>query len=101
LLRGIEQIDGLRVTQRPDLSIFEVGSDELDMSAVGEALVDAGWYPDRQPGGLHFMLSPFHAKVAPDLLLALESAVATVRAGRTSDGAPATYGSVGPSGAEQ
>src|SRR4051812_26024905 len=100
LLRGIEGIDGLRVAQRPDLSIFEVGSDELDMSAVGEALVDAGWYPDRQPGGLHFMLSPFHAKVAPDLLVALEAAVESVRKGRTSDGAEATYGSAGPSGAQ-
>ncbi|HET6907857.1 MAG TPA: aspartate aminotransferase family protein [Mycobacteriales bacterium] len=97
LLRGIEQIDGLRVTHRPDLSIFEVGSDELDIAAVGDALVAAGWYPDRQPGGLHFMLSPFHAKVVPDLLAALAVAVATVRDGRTSDGAAATYGSTGPS----
>ena len=100
LLRGIEQIDGLRVTHRPDLSIFEVGSDELDMSAVGDALAEAGWYPDRQPGGLHFMLSPFHAKVAPDLLAALAAAVDVVRDGRTSDGAAATYGSAGPSGAQ-
>ncbi len=100
LLRGIEQIDGIRVTAQPDLSIFEVGSDELDISAVGDALVEAGWYPDRQPGGLHFMLSPFHAKVAPDFLTALAAAVAAVRGGRTSDGATATYGSTGPSGAQ-
>jgi glutamate/tyrosine decarboxylase-like PLP-dependent enzyme len=100
LLRGIDQIDGLRVTQRPDLSIFEVGSDELDISAVGDALADAGWYPDRQPGGLHFMLSPFHAKVAPDLLAALASAVAAVRDGRTSAGAVTTYGSAGPAEAQ-
>jgi len=96
LLRGIEGIDGLRVAQQPDLSIFEVGSDDLDVSAVGDALVEAGWYPDRQPGGLHFMLSPFHAKVAPDLLAALAAAVAAVRAGRASEGAAATYGSTGP-----
>jgi len=100
LLRGIEQIDGLRVTQAPDLSIFEVGSDELDISAVGDALADAGWYPDRQPGGLHFMLSPFHANVAPDLLAALAAAVAAVRDGRTSDDATATYGSAGPTGTQ-
>ncbi|HWB65744.1 MAG TPA: aminotransferase class V-fold PLP-dependent enzyme [Mycobacteriales bacterium] len=100
LLRGIEQIDGLHVTQQPDLSIFEVGSDELDISAVADALIEAGWYPDRQPGGLHFMLSPFHAKVVPDLLAALAAAVAAVRGGRTSDGAAATYGSAGPSKAQ-
>jgi hypothetical protein len=44
------------------------------------------------------MLSPFHAKVAPDLLTALAAAVAAVRDGRTSDGVAATYGSTGPSG---
>jgi glutamate/tyrosine decarboxylase-like PLP-dependent enzyme len=96
LLKGIEGIDGLRVSQQPDLSIFQVGSDELDISAVGDALIEAGWYPDRQPGGLHFMLSPFHAKVAPDLLAALAQAVADVRGGRASEGAAATYGSAGP-----
>jgi glutamate/tyrosine decarboxylase-like PLP-dependent enzyme len=96
LLKGIEGIDGLRVSQQPDLSIFQVGSDELDISAVGDALIEAGWYPDRQPGGLHFMLSPFHAKVAPDLLAALARAVADVRGGRASEGAAATYGSAGP-----
>ena len=100
LVRGIEQIDGLRITQQPDLSVFEVGSDDLDMSAVGDVLAAAGWYPDRQPGGLHFMLSPFHANVAPDLLVALAEAVAAVRAGRTSEGAAATYGSAGPSGGQ-
>src|SRR4051812_2651066 len=100
LLRGIEQIDGLRVTHSPDLSFFEVGSDELDIAAVGDALIEAGWYPDRQPGGLHFMLSPFHAKVAPDLLAALAAAVSVVREGRTSDGVTPTYGSAGPSGAQ-
>jgi glutamate/tyrosine decarboxylase-like PLP-dependent enzyme len=100
LLRGIEQIDGLRVSQRPDLSIFVVGSEDVDMAAVGDALIDAGWYPDRQPGGLHFMLSPFHANVAPDLLAALATAVAAVRDGRTSDGAAPTYGSAGPSAAQ-
>jgi glutamate/tyrosine decarboxylase-like PLP-dependent enzyme len=100
LVRGIEQIDGLRVTHKPDLSIFEVGSDELDMSAVGDALIEAGWYPDRQPGGLHFMLSPFHATVASDLLVALERAVAEVRSGRAGSGADATYGSAGPSGGQ-
>ena len=65
-----------------------------------EALVEAGWYPDRQPGGLHFMLSPFHAKVADDLLAGLAAAVAVVREGRTSDRAAATYGSAGPSGTQ-
>jgi sphinganine-1-phosphate aldolase len=92
LLQGISQIDGLRVTVPPELSVFEIGSDTLDVDAVADALADAGWYPDRQPGGLHLMLSPYHARVVDDLLTALADAVAQVRAGRTSDAGPATYG---------
>ena len=46
------------------------------------------------------MLSPFHAKVAPDLLAALAAAVTAVRDGRASDGTAATYGSTGPSEAQ-
>ena len=46
------------------------------------------------------MLSPFHAKVVPDLLAALAAAVAAVQDGRTGDDAIATYGSAGPSGAQ-
>lgn len=92
LLAGIAGIDGLRVTVEPELSIFQVGSDTLDMDAVGDALYELGWYPDRQPGGLHFMLSPYHAKVIDELLAALADAAAQARAGRQSTAGPATYG---------
>jgi sphinganine-1-phosphate aldolase len=92
LLQGISQIEGLRVTVPPDLSVFEVGSDELDMDAVADALAESGWYPDRQPGGLHLMLSPYHARITDDLLAALADAVAQVRAGRATTAGPATYG---------
>ena len=96
LLAGIAEIDGLRVTVPPDLSVFEVGSDTLDVAALADALGDLGWYPDRQAGGLHFMLSPYHARVIPDLLTALAQAVDEVRQGRTSDSGAATYGATLP-----
>ncbi|MCU1592711.1 MAG: Pyridoxal-dependent decarboxylase [Frankiales bacterium] len=92
LLQGISAIEGLRVTVDPDLSVFEVGSDDVDMDAVADALQEKGWYPDRQPGGLHLMLSPYHARITDELLAVLTEAVAQVRGGRTSDARPATYG---------
>ena len=92
LLAGIESIPGLRVSVPPDLSVFEVGSDELDIAAVGDALAERGFHPDRQDGGLHFMLSPYHARVVDELVVALAESVTEVRAGRTSEGGTATYG---------
>jgi glutamate/tyrosine decarboxylase-like PLP-dependent enzyme len=96
LVDGIEAIDGLRLTVPPDLSVFEVGSDELDINAVGDALEERGFHPDRQDGGLHLMLSPYHARVADELLVALAESVADTRAGRTSTPSTPTYGAGGP-----
>jgi glutamate/tyrosine decarboxylase-like PLP-dependent enzyme len=98
LLAGIERIPGLRVTVPPDLSVFEVGSDELDLDAVAEALGERGFHPDRQDGGLHFMLSPYHARVVDELLGALAAAVDEAPAGRGSTPSPPTYGAGGPEG---
>jgi glutamate/tyrosine decarboxylase-like PLP-dependent enzyme len=96
LLDAVARIDGLEVTVPPDLSVFQVSSDELDLDAVAAALADRGWHPDRQPGGLHWMLSPHHAAVVEDLVRALEESVAEVRAGRTGDGAVPRYGAALP-----
>jgi glutamate/tyrosine decarboxylase-like PLP-dependent enzyme len=96
LVAGIEAIPGLRLTAAPDLSVFEVGSDELDMDAVAEALAERGFLPDRQDGGLHFMISPYHARVVDELLAALAAAAGEARAGRGSTPTTPTYGSGGP-----
>lgn len=91
LQRGIDEIDGIQITAAPDLSVFEVSSDQFDMAAVGDALDELGWYPDRQPNGLHFMISPIHAAVAQTLLADLQRAVQQVRTGRESAGRQASY----------
>ena len=93
---GIEALPGLEVTVPPDLAVLEVSSSEVDLEAVADVLAERGWYPDRQPGGLHVMLSPYHANVVDDLLAVLAEAVAEVRAGRTSAGVQATYGATLP-----
>jgi glutamate/tyrosine decarboxylase-like PLP-dependent enzyme len=86
---GIAAIDGLRISHEPDLSLFEIGTDTLDIGAVGDVMDDRGWNLDRQQGGLHLMLSPYHAKIADQFLADLADAAATTEASR---GKAASYG---------
>ena len=92
LLAGLDGLADLRPTVPPDLSVMKICSDEVDLTAVADALEERGWYLDRQPGGLHLMLSPFHATVVGDLLGALRDSVAEVTSGRTSEPSVPRYG---------
>ncbi|MEO6317820.1 MAG: aminotransferase class V-fold PLP-dependent enzyme [Acidimicrobiales bacterium] len=73
---GIEAIDGLRITGAPVMGVMEIASDVHDMSAIGDVMDDRGWHLDRQQGGLHLMLSPYHATVATAFVADLGAAVA-------------------------
>jgi glutamate/tyrosine decarboxylase-like PLP-dependent enzyme len=88
---GIEAIPGLRITGDPVMSVFEMASDEHDLGAVCDVLDDRGWHLDRQQGGLHLMLSPYHARVADEFLADLRDAVAQHGASR---GVEARYGGI-------
>jgi glutamate/tyrosine decarboxylase-like PLP-dependent enzyme len=90
--RGIEAIDGLRITGEPVMGVMEIASDVHDLSAVGDGMDDRGWHLDRQQGGLHLMLSPYHVGVADDFLRDLAAAVADHGPSR---GVEARYGGVG------
>ena len=97
LLAGLAGIADLRPTVPPDLSVLEVCSDEVDLHAVADVMHERGWELDRQPGGVHLMLSPYHARVVDDLLGALSEAVREVQGGgRAGSGATATYGTAAP-----
>ena len=63
LRRGIDAIPGLQIIGDPDVSLMAFGSDELDIYAVGDALDQLDWHPDRQqaPPSLHLMVTPAHA----------------------------------------
>ena len=87
--QGIGALEGLEVHGRPDLSVFEFGSADLDVGAIGDVMDDRGWHLDRQQGGLHLMVSPYHAHVVEDFLDDLADAVAHHG---TSRGRAATYG---------
>lgn len=88
---GIEAIDGLHLTGDPVMGVMEVASDGVDIAAVGDAMDDRGWRLDRQQGGLHLMLSPYHLNVADEFVTDLAEAVATHGESR---GVEAKYGGV-------
>jgi sphinganine-1-phosphate aldolase len=88
---GIEAIEGLRITHPPDLSLFQFTGD--DIGAIGDVMDDRGWHLDRQQGGLHLMLSPYHAEIADAFLADLADAAAHHGEDR---GKGASYGGVAP-----
>lgn len=88
---GIESIDGLRVTGEPVMSVMEISSTEHDLAAVNDVMDDRGWRLDRQQGGLHLMLSPYHLQVVDEFVHDLGEAVAGHGESR---GVEARYGGV-------
>jgi glutamate/tyrosine decarboxylase-like PLP-dependent enzyme len=97
LIDGINAIEGVRVIGQPDMSVFAFTADTLDPYTIGDALAEAGWFPDRQqdPPSLHIMVTPAHAEVADEFLQALQDAVEKVAGGeQSSAGQAAMYGAI-------
>jgi glutamate/tyrosine decarboxylase-like PLP-dependent enzyme len=92
---GIEGIDRLEITHRPDIPVFEFTARDGSILAIADGMDRRGWHLDRQQGGLHLMLSPAHLAVADQFIADLTEAVAEAPLG---DGAVGelggTYGGV-------
>lgn len=86
---GIEAIPGLRMHVKPDLTIINFGSDEIDIFSVAEKMAESDWVPGltQRPKGMHAMLSMLHAPAREGYLRDLARAVSTVR----SDGGASTF----------
>lgn len=82
-VKGIEEIEGLRLHAPPDLTLVNFGSDELDIFAVAESMQARGWLPGltRRPRGMHLMMSLVHEGAREDWLKDLREAVCSARAG--------------------
>ncbi|HEV7719922.1 MAG TPA: aminotransferase class V-fold PLP-dependent enzyme [Iamia sp.] len=95
-LAGIAASDGAVVDPAPDISVFQVTTPGRSHDAVGDQMDARGWNLDRQQGGLHVMLSPYHAQVADQFVADLGAALADVP---VTDDAPtpsdvSTYGGI-------
>ncbi|MBI2708386.1 MAG: aspartate aminotransferase family protein [Actinobacteria bacterium] len=109
-VHGIDAVAGLAVDPRPDAAAMQITAtaptldgpqagtgavpargSALDLGALGDAMDRRGWALDRQQGGLHLMVSPYHAQVVERFLVDLGAAAAE---GGTSEGVGATYGGI-------
>jgi glutamate/tyrosine decarboxylase-like PLP-dependent enzyme len=79
---------GLRVLGDPRLSLITFGAVHLDILAVGDALLRAGWVSSRTnaPAGIHLMISPAHSKTIEEYLAVLRVLVEQARRGELGKG---------------
>jgi glutamate/tyrosine decarboxylase-like PLP-dependent enzyme len=79
-VEGIEAL-GFRMIARPDFSIINYTSDEVDIFDVAATMEPKGWLPGltRDPKGMHAMLSLLHDDARAPFLEDLASALAHVQ----------------------
>ncbi len=89
---GIAEIDGIRVLGDPQFQLVALAADpafhpEIDVFALGDALLERGWFHDRQgpPDTLHSTVSNSNTGVIDDYLSDLAECVAAVVGSRTDD----------------
>jgi glutamate/tyrosine decarboxylase-like PLP-dependent enzyme len=78
---GVNAIKGLKVLSDPEMSVFAIASDSLDVYELADELSLRGWHLDRQhyPPSLHVTVNYVHAAVAQEFLSDLAAAAETVR----------------------
>ncbi len=81
LQAGIHAIDGVKVLSSPEMSVFAIGSDGLDVYELADELSARGWHLDRQhfPPSLHMTVNYVHADVAEEFLRDLAASADAVR----------------------
>lgn len=89
---GIAQIDGIRVLGDGRLHLIALAADPafepaIDVFALGDALLERGWYHDRQgpPDNLHSTVSNTNTGVVDDYLADLVECVRAVVGTKTED----------------
>ena len=99
LMEGIRRIPGLHIIGDPPATTFAVGSDTLNVYALGDAMKARSWNIDSQhmPPTLHFTVSPMHLKIVEPFLKDFAEAVKEVSLLKQEDisGEAAIYGMIG------
>ncbi len=81
VIEAIEKMDDVHVLSQPDMSIFAIASDELDVYAIGDEMSLMGWHMDRQqfPASLHVTMNYSHVQSYKQFIQDLETAVKKAR----------------------
>ena len=98
LQAGVRSIPGLRVIGEPEMTVFAIGSDDIDLYALADAMQERGWMLDRQhkPVTLHLTVMPSHAPHTTAIVHALRESADAVRGKPDKgEGTAAMYGMLG------
>jgi sphinganine-1-phosphate aldolase len=78
---GVNAIPGLEVLSDPEMSVFAIGSNSVDVYEVADELDLRGWHLDRQhfPKCLHMTVNYMHISIADQFLSDLAVCTAIVR----------------------
>jgi glutamate/tyrosine decarboxylase-like PLP-dependent enzyme len=87
MIDGVRSIPGLQVLGEPAAQCVALAAPDLDVFAIGDALLARGWYLDRQkpPDSLHATVSAGNAPVMDDFLSDLRASVDEVGRARADD----------------
>jgi hypothetical protein len=81
LQSGVNAIEGIKVISNPEMSVFAIGSDGLDVYALADELTSRNWHLDRQqfPPTLHMTVQFGHIGVVDEFLRDLAEAAEVVQ----------------------
>jgi len=90
-IRGIDSIPGLRCLRpigEANLFAFVSEDPDVDIMAVADVLLEAGWFPGRlrEPLAIQQGVNPVHLPIVDEYVAAVASAATQVRAARRSSG---------------
>ncbi|MQM15165.1 hypothetical protein Taro_048105 [Colocasia esculenta] len=97
--KGIEEIPGLFVIGRPDMTVVAFGSNDVDIFEVNDIMSSRGWHLNalQRPNSLHICVTLQHVPVAEYFLKDLKESVETVKQnhGPIKGGMAPIYGAAG------
>lgn len=81
VMDAVDAIDDLYVISQPEMSIFAIASDTVDIYSVGDEMSVMGWHMDRQqsPPSLHVTMNHAHVQSYGQFIADLEKAVKKAR----------------------
>jgi sphinganine-1-phosphate aldolase len=89
LVASIREIPGLEIRGEPDMGLLSFGASAYDINAVAAGMEARGWFVqmDRQPPGIHLMLSAGHDAIVDRYLADLRAVCEQVRSGALTSAA--------------